>query len=218
MKVGAALVAAVTALAFFGIVRAASISDLTVGSATVAPGETVTINITATSDDLGAYRVDVQYDSTLVSADACTSNFGTCSIGLIASDTIRINGVSGPGITGTNVVLSTIIFLAGSNGGTADLTVNPATLVLSDTTGDILLTVTPTNGSITIDASAPTPTRAPAPTPRPATDFPGALPVGGGPDSSDAQPRGRANEAAALAVALAAAAGVSLHRYRRRAG
>ena len=152
IKVGAAIVAAVTALAFFGIVFAASISDLTVGSATVAPGETVTINITATSDDVGSYRVDVHYDSSLVSATACTSNYGVCSIDVIAADMVRMNGSNLAGITGTNVVLSTITFLAGPTGGTAALSVNPATLIVSDTVGD-LLAVTPTNGAITIVTS-----------------------------------------------------------------
>ena len=147
--IAAAILAVLTALAFLGIVSAASISDLTVGSATVAPGDTVTINITATSDDLGAYRVDVHYDSSLVSATACTSTYGVCSIDIVAPDTVRMNGSSVAGITGTNVVLSTITFLAGPTDGTAALTVNPATLIVADTGGSSLV-VTPTNGAITI--------------------------------------------------------------------
>ena len=147
--IAAAILAVLTALAFLGIVSAASISDLTVGSATVAPGDTVTINITATSDDLGSYRVDVHYDSSLVSATACTSTYGVCSIDIVAPDTVRMNGSSVAGITGTNVVLSTITFLAGPTDGTAALTVNPATLIVADTGGSSLV-VTPTNGAITI--------------------------------------------------------------------
>ena len=147
--IAAAILAVLTALAFLGIVSAASISDLTVGSATVAPGDTVTINITATSDDLGAYRVDVHYDSSLVSATACTSTYGVCSIDIVAPDTVRMNGSNVAGITGTNVVLSTITFLAGPTNGTAALTVNPATLIVADTGGSSLV-VTPTNGAITI--------------------------------------------------------------------
>ena len=147
--IAAAILAVLTALAFLGIVSAASISDLTVGSATVAPGDTVTINITATSDDLGAYRVDVHYDSSLVSATACTSTYGVCSIDIVAPDTVRMNGSNVAGITGTNVVLSTITFLAGPTDGTAALTVKPATLIVADTGGSSLV-VTPTNGAITI--------------------------------------------------------------------
>lgn len=147
--IAAAILAVLTALAFLGIVSAASISDLTVGSATVAPGDTVTINITATSDDLGSYRVDVHYDSSLVSATACTSTYGVCSIDIVAPDTVRMNGSNVAGITGTNVVLSTITFLAGPTDGTAALTVNPATLIVADPGGDSLV-VAPTNGAITI--------------------------------------------------------------------
>ena len=148
-RIAAAILAVLTALAFLGIVRAASISDLTVGSATVAPSTSVTINITATADDLGSYRVDVHYDSSLVSATACTSTYGVCSIDIVATDTVRVNGATISGITGTNVVLGTITFLAGPTDGTAALTVNPATLIVADPGGDSLV-VAPTNGAITI--------------------------------------------------------------------
>ncbi len=110
----------------------------------------MTINVTATSDDFGAYRVDVQYDSSLVTATWCTSTHGVCSIDIIATDTVRMNGSTIAGITGTDVVLSTITFLAGPTDGTAALTVNPATPIVADTVGDSLV-VTPTSGAITID-------------------------------------------------------------------
>jgi len=147
--VAAAILAAVAALVFLGIAQAASISDLTVGSATVAPGEAVTIDVTTTADDLGALHVDVHYDSSLVSATACTSNYGVCSIDAVAIDTVVINGSNFLGITGTDVVLGTITFLAGPTDGTAALTVNPATLIVADTLGGSLV-VTPTDGAITI--------------------------------------------------------------------
>lgn len=166
----AAILATVAALAFLGIARAASVSDLTVGSATVAPGGTVTINLTATVDDLGAYGVNVEYDSTLVTATECTSNHGVCSIDTVATDTVRINGSSAAGIDGTDVVLGTITFLAGSTEGTAALTVDADELTLSDSEGTTL-TVTATNGAITI--AVPAATASPSPTP-------GAVPATGG--------------------------------------
>ncbi len=169
----AAILATVAALAFLGIARAASISDLTVGSATVAPAGTVMINVTATTDDLGSYRVDVGYDSTLVTATECTSSNGVCSIDVVASDTVRINGSNLAGIMGDDVVLGTITFLAGSSEGVADLNVDAATQVLSDTVGDTL-TVTATDGAITI---ATAPTDAP-------TATPGAPPATGGAPSA----------------------------------
>ena len=172
----AAILATVAALAFLGIARAASVSDLTVGSATVAPAGTVTINVTGTTDDLGSYRVDVGYDSTLVTATECTSNHGVCSIDTIATDTVRLNGSNLAGITGADVVLGTITFLAGSSEGTAALTVDATTQVLSDTTGETL-TVTATNGAITIATPA---TDAP-------TATPGSVPnTGGAPGTSSA--------------------------------
>ena len=157
-----AILATVAALAFLGIARAASVSDLTVGSATVEPGGTVTISVSATVDELGAYRVDVGYDSTLVTATECTSAEGVCSIDVIASNTVRLNGSKVSGLSG-DVELGTITFLSNGPEGTADLTVDTSTLVLSDTVGDDL-TVTPTNGAITIATPAETdaPTAAPA--------------------------------------------------------
>ena len=148
----AAILATVAALAFVGVARAASVTDLAVGSATVAPGGTVTINVTATADDLGSYRVDVGYDSTLVTATECTSNHGVCSIDTVATDTVRLNGSKLAGIDG-DVVLGTITFLAGSTEGVAALTPDATTQVLSDTVGETL-TATAAAGAITIEAPA----------------------------------------------------------------
>ncbi len=191
----AAILATVAALALLGIARAQSISDLTVGSATVEPGGTVTISVTGTVDDLGSYRVDVGYDSTLVTATECTSSNGVCSIDVIATDTVRLNGSNLGGISGDDVVLGTITFLAGPNEGVADLTVDTATIVLSDTVGDTL-TVTPTNGAITI--AVPTATDVPAAT---ATTAPAAVPqTGGAPGTSSANSMAWLLAAAGLTV------------------
>jgi hypothetical protein len=193
--VAAAILATVAALAFLGIARAASVSDLTVGSATVAPGGTVTINVTATADALGAYRVDVGYNSTLVTATECTSAEGVCSIDVIAPDTVRVNGskLSGSGITGTDVVLGTITFLAGNTEGTAALTVDASTLVLSSVETETL-TATATNGAITIA----TPAATASPT---ATVTPGTVPqTGGAPGASSASSMAWLLAAAGLTV------------------
>ncbi len=186
----AAILGTVAALAFLGIASASSISDLTVGSATVEPGGTVTINVTATAEDLGAYRVDVQYDSSLVTATECTSSHGACSIDTIASDTVRLNGSNLNGITGDDVVLGTITFLAGSAEGTADLDVDADTLVLADADTEDL-TVTATDGAITIAVPA---TAAP-------TATPGSVPnTGGAPGTSSANSMAWLLAAAGLVV------------------
>jgi hypothetical protein len=174
----AAILATVAALAFLGIARAQSVSDLTVGSATVAPGGSVTINVTGTVDELGSYRVDVEYDSTLVTATECTSSNGVCSIDTVADNTVRLNGSNLSGISGDDVVLGTITFTAGNTEGEAALTVVTDTLVLSDTEGGDL-TVTPTDGSITIATPTAAPTASPT-APASATATPKTLPSTGG--------------------------------------
>jgi hypothetical protein len=160
----AAILATVAALALLGVARAASVSDLTVGSATVGLGGEVTISVTATADELGSYRVDVGYDSTLVTATKCMSAEGECSIDAVASDTVRMNGSSLSGITGTDMLLGTITFVSDGPEGTAALTVDTATLVVTDIDNEPL-TVTPTDGVITIVAATPTPSASPTATP-----------------------------------------------------
>ena len=192
----AAILATVAALAFLGTASAQSVSDLTVGSATVEPGGTVTISVTATVDELGSYRVDVGYDSTLVTATECTSADGVCSIDVVASDTVRINGSNLAGITGDDVQLGTITFLSNGPEGVAALTVDTSTLVLSDTVGDTL-TVTPTDGAITIATATPAPSDEPTATPA----APAAVPqTGGAPGASSANSMAWLLAAAGLTV------------------
>ena len=189
----AAVLAGVAALAFLGIARAASVSDLTAGSATVEPGGEVTISVTATADELGSYRVDVGYDSTLVTATECTSAEGECSIDAVASDTVRMNGSSLSGITGTDTQLGTITFVSVGPLGTAALTVDTSTLVVTDTDNEPL-TVTPTDGVITIVAATPAPTASP-------TATPAAVPeTGGAPGASGANSMAWLLAATGLAV------------------
>ncbi|MCI0886340.1 MAG: hypothetical protein J4N92_09160 [Chloroflexi bacterium] len=192
----AAILATVAALAFLGSASAQSVSDLTVGSATVEPSGTVTISVTATVDELGSYRVDVGYDSTLVTATECTSADGVCSIDVVASDTVRINGSNLAGITGDDVQLGTITFLSNGPEGVAALTVDTSTLVLSDTVGDTL-TVTPTDGAITIATATPAPSDEPTATPA----APAAVPqTGGAPGASSANSMAWLLAAAGLTV------------------
>ena len=120
----------------------------------------MTVKVTATPKNLGAYRLDIQYDSALVSATACTSAFGTCSIDANTS-TVRVEGSSQSGITGTNLELGTITFLAGSKTGTAALTIAAGTLSLSDTAGEVL-NIVAVNGAITISTATATPASVPS--------------------------------------------------------
>lgn len=173
--VAAAILATVAALALVGYARAQSVDDLTVGSATVAPGDEVTLNVTATVDDLGSYGINITYDTSLVSVTGCTSTNGQCNPEFDVG-TIRMNGSSSAGIDGDDVLLGTITFQAGDTEGVADVEVDTDNLTLSDSVGETL-TVTPTNGAITI--ATPTASPTPAPTDEP-TATPGALPDTGG--------------------------------------
>ena len=190
----AAILGTVLALSLLGSARAQSADDVTVGSATVAPGESVTISVTANASGVGAFRVDVQYDGTLVSVDTCTAPFGICSVDTIAEDTVRINGSSVSGISGDPAVLGTITFIAGSTLGTADLNVDSGTFLFSDTTGADI-DVSPTGGEIVIAEPTATPTLAPSATAAP-TATPGQLPATGGAFSDES-----ANTTAWLLVA-----------------
>ena len=167
----AAILVTIVALSFLGSARAQSVADLVVGTVTVAPNETVTVSVTGTTDGLGSYRVDVAYDSTLIEATECTSDYGVCSINEVADDTVRINGTDLAGITGDDVVLGTITFLAGPDEGVVPLAVVASTLVLSDTAGEVL-TVVASEGSITVAAAAE------------ATATAAAVPASGGPPGS----------------------------------
>jgi hypothetical protein len=182
----AAFAAAILCLvAFVGVsnvLAAGSVSDFKVGSATTPPNADVTINVTASGSAIGAFGVNIKYDTTLVTPTSCTSPKGACNV-TFASDTVRINGADNSGISGTDVVLGTITFHAGSTTGTANLT--PTITTLTDTDLNAL-TVTPSGGQIVIAAETATPSAAPTSpaASASATNTPASLPqTGGSPDS-----------------------------------
>ena len=98
---GATLLALAGWLAVTGVARA-DVSSLGIGSATVEPGDDVTLNVTAVATDpgVGAYTVDVVYDGVLVDATACTSAAGVCSIDTVGINTVRITGGFAAGSSG----------------------------------------------------------------------------------------------------------------------
>lgn len=107
------------------------LTHVSVESATVETGESVTVDITLDGPGiLRAYRMDVAYDSGLVSAIGCTSSFGICSIDVVAPDTVRVGGSIPSGISSWRLALGTITFLAGDSGGTTNLSIDRSTFVL----------------------------------------------------------------------------------------
>ncbi|HUF53663.1 MAG TPA: cohesin domain-containing protein [Dehalococcoidia bacterium] len=129
---------------------AASASNFKIGSATIAPGESVTIPITIDADQVGAFGFTVQYDASLVTPTDCTAPYGVCNVAF-GPDTVRINGATISGINGDDALLGTITFQAGLIEGTSALALVEATFHLSDTEGNELETDF-TNGQIIIEA------------------------------------------------------------------
>lgn len=181
------LTAAAAALALIGV-ASAGVSSLGIGSATTEPGGTVTVNVTAeaTSPGIGAWNIDVNYDNSLVTLTNCTSSTGICNPALDA-DTARLTGANASGLSGS-VVLGTLTFQAGSSTGTANLTLTVNQLTDPEANN---ISVSPSNGTITIQVATPAPTPTPEPTAAPTatpaatatpepTATPGALPPTGG--------------------------------------
>jgi hypothetical protein len=161
------LALAAAALATVGLATVAfgAVDSLGIESATVAPGGEVSVNVTAaaTGDGVGAWNVDIEYDDSLVSLTGCTSATGICNPAF-GENVARLVGASAGGLSGS-VVLGTLTFTAGDEEGVADLavTVNQ----LTDPTGEDL-SVSPDDGTITIEVATPEPTPVPA-TPTPVT-------------------------------------------------
>jgi hypothetical protein len=172
------VVAALAGLLAVVSIAHGAVQSLGVGSATVAPGGQATVDVTAaaTAPGIGAWTVDVAYNAALVSFVSCESHpAGFCN-NIAAENKVRFTGASAAGVSG-NVDLGSITFRAGDDEGTAGLDVTVVTL--TDPTA-APLTVTPTDGAITIAQPTPTPTPVPAtptPTPAPATPTPTPAPA-----------------------------------------
>ncbi len=177
----AALAAVVGLMALISVASAA-VSSLGIESKTVAPGDTVTVNLdmNATAPGVGAYTVNVKFDNAKLTFVSCTSNdVGVCNDN--ADDNVIFTGAKPTGLTGA-VNLGSITFTAGSTEGTAALDVSIDTL--TDPEGADI-TVSAGDGTITIAAPTPSPTPSPSPTAAPtaaptATATPKTLPSTGG--------------------------------------
>jgi hypothetical protein len=177
----AALAAVVGLMALISVASAA-VSSLGIESATVAPGDDVTVALDAeaTAPGIGAFTVDVDYDDAKLDYVSCTGHAsGLCN--KTADGTVRFTGASATGISGS-LELGTITFTAGSTEGTAALDVTIDTL--TDPEG-VDITVSAGDGTITIATPTPSPTPSPSPTASPttaptATATPKSLPSTGG--------------------------------------
>lgn len=190
----------------------AATPSITVDNATAAPGEEVTVAVTANvPDGLGAWTIDISYDADVVTPTDCDGGDANsvCNIDYAPGEAVRVTGASAQGID-TEKVLGNITFMCADTAGDTDLT---ATLnVLADATignpADISGDADVSNGSISCAVAAPTSTAAVEPTKLPIT---GAFDGGSG-GSSD-----MGWILAALSMAgLAAVAGFGALRMRAR--
>lgn len=154
--IGAAVVGLVAGILAFSVVSAAS-GKLEIGSATIAPGGQGSVDLEAldvTAPGLGAWTVDIAYDSTAVAAVSCNPQQGVCNADY-AAETVRFTGAVATGLVGdTNI--GSITFQCAESQGSSVLTVTRQ--VFADATlGDPQpIDVTVQNGSIACVSVPPT--------------------------------------------------------------
>lgn len=209
----ALLVAAATFVGLtFAPAARAGITSLSIGSATVPPGATVTVEVVAeaTAPGIGAYTIDVAFDAGLLEAVGCVPGGDGLSIcnPVFKKGVVRLVGAEANGLAG-RVVLGGIVLKAGDQEGVSDLTLT--VVQLADPRGTPAA-VSPQNGSITIKAgaevSAP-PTRTGGPTVVLASEVgstDAAAPAGQG---ADAQAADKGSGGSSAVAWLLAAAGLA---------
>jgi len=183
LKLGLVGIAAGAFLLAGGLLLAAQVSaatgSLSIGDGTAAPNGQTSVDLSANvgSPGLGAWTVDISYDSSVVSVVSCSPQQGGVCNPNFASETVRITGASASGLLG-DTTLGTVTFRCGSAEGDSPLGLTVE--VFADATvgapADISETVS--EGSITC-AEPPAPTAVP-PT---ATPLPGLAGTGGGPSN-----------------------------------
>ncbi len=221
-----AALAAIVGLIAMVSVASAAVSSLGIESKTVEPGAEVTVNLTANATDpgIGSFEIKVVYDTDLLTVKSCAKTTEAAFDAAVCnkdftSDTVFFTGASAAGAIGSAVNLGSITFTAGNTPGVANLDVqlqaltDPAAATIS---------VTPTDGTITIAAPTPTPSPSPSPTASPTaaptatpTPAPAALPnLGGAP--TDGSSSSMAWLVGSLGLAVLAAGVWAVSRTRRQ--
>ena len=119
----AAVIALIAGIAIITQVSA-QLPTIVVSSATINPGSTGNINLSARDigpPGLGAWEIGVVYDSSVVTATACTAQAGSICNENFASNRVQVVGANPTGLPGTNV-LANITFRCNGE-GTTELTV-----------------------------------------------------------------------------------------------
>jgi len=212
MKLG--LLATAAVLALVGGLMVAQVSaqgpELNLSDGTAAPGDDATVELSANvPDGLGAWTVDISYDTDVATATDCEGEAGSVCNPEFAADTVRVTGASATGLD-EETVLASITFTCEDAEADTDLTI--AISVFADATigdpQDISGDTTVSDGSV----SCAEPVVA-AP-----TNTPVIVPSGFGPsDGSDGDGGSSSWVIAALAGAgVAALAGFGALRMRTR--
>ena len=124
IRLAAAAVVALVASIVIITQVAAQLPTIVVGSATVNPDSTGTVNLTARdigSPGLGAWEIGITFDSSVVTATACAAQAGSICNENFASNRVQVVGANPGGLTGTTI-LANISFRCNGEGVT-DLTV-----------------------------------------------------------------------------------------------
>lgn len=166
LRLGLIAAAAVVFTMGAGLVASPQVSaqdeEISIGSATAAPGNQASVNLLArnmSAPGLGAWTVDVEYDPTVVTAVSCGPEHGGVCNTAFDTDTVRVTGASAAGVEGDNTLVS-ITFRCDTEGSTLlALTVQ---LLVDATPGDPQsIDADIVNGSITCTTAPPSPTSPP---------------------------------------------------------
>ncbi len=143
LRLGLVGVAAIATIVLGGLLLAGTVSaqdgdGVSISSGGASPGDSDEVTLTATDigdPGLGAWSIDIIYDSSVITAVACTAEQGGACNPNFEDDTVRISGATAGGLEGDST-LGTIEFEC-DGGGSSDLTVDPATF--ADATAGLVL-------------------------------------------------------------------------------
>ena len=220
LKLGLAGIAAGALLLAGGLLLVGQVSaisgSLSISDETAAPGDQVTVELRSNVGGigLGAWTVDISYDSSAVSVVSCApEQGGVCNPNYVAGSEVRITGASAGGVIGDKL-LGTITFECESSEGESPLGLSIE--VFSDATIGSPQPITETVNEGSIECAEPdAATDTPVVVVATATPLPGIGGVGSGGGTSGG------NDLSWLIASLAglgvvALAGYSMLRVRTR--
>lgn len=153
-----AVAAVVGALALAATVSAIS-GEVSIGSATAAPGAEASVDLAASVPDdpgLGAWTLDITYDPSVVSVADCSPEEGGVCNPAYTDDTVRVTGASATGLVG-DTTLATITFECGDAEGESDLSISINVLADATIGAPADIDATTSDGSITCAEPTPVP-------------------------------------------------------------